>query len=118
MANLKDDSDKIKANYAVEPSATENTKGLIRIATEEEAIEGINSKAAITPETLRKVTYYEHTQGVAADTWLIVHNLNKKPSITVIDTAGNTFVPARRYIDNNTVVIKFKAATKGTALLN
>lgn len=118
MANLKDDSDKIKANYSIEPSATENSKGVIRIATEEEAIEGLNSKTAITPATLRKVTFYEHTQGVASDTWTIVHNLNKRPSVTVIDTAGNTIVPARRYIDNNTVVIKLKAATKGTALLN
>lgn len=54
-ASIKDDSDKIKANNSVEPSATESTKGLIRIATEEEALEGVNAKTAITPKTLKTV---------------------------------------------------------------
>ena len=32
---------------------------------------------------------YEYTQSTASDTWIINHNLNKYPSITVVDSGGN-----------------------------
>ena len=57
-------------------------------------------------------------QGVAATTWNITHNLNKFPSITVIDT-GNTVVTGEYiYIDSNNVTLTFSAAFAGKAYLN
>lgn len=58
------------------------------------------------------------TQGVPAATWNITHNLNKFPSITVIDT-GNTVVTGEyTYIDTNNVTLTFSAGFAGKAYLN
>lgn len=51
-------------------------------------------------------------------TWVITHNLNKKPSITVVDSADTVMTCAKEYIDMNTVEITFNAPFKGTAYLN
>ena len=61
---------------------------------------------------------FEFTQGVPATTWNITHNLNKFPSITVIDT-GNTVVTGEyNYTSKNTVTLTFSAAFAGKAYLN
>ena len=61
---------------------------------------------------------FTFTQGVPANTWNITHNLNKFPSITVIDT-GNTVVTGEyTYIDTNNVTLTFSAAFAGKAYLN
>lgn len=57
-------------------------------------------------------------QGVVSVTWEIEHNLGKKPSVTVVDTADNVIYPAVQYIDDNNCVVTFNAATKGKAYLN
>jgi len=63
-------------------------------------------------------TTYEFEQAITSDTWTITHNLNKKPSVTVVDSANNVVEGAREYIDKNTVTIKFNGAFKGKAYLN
>lgn len=50
--------------------------------------------------------------------WVIVHNLKKKPSVTVVDSADTVMVCAVQYNDENTVTIELNAAFKGTAYLN
>lgn len=50
--------------------------------------------------------------------WTIQHNLGKKPSITVVDSADNVITCEREYIGFNSVKISFNAAFKGTAYLN
>lgn len=65
-----------------------------------------------------KSNNYTHIQGIASDTWTIKHNLNKKPSITIVDSADNVVEGAEKYIDENTVEIYFNGAFKGKAYLN
>ncbi|MBO4284750.1 MAG: hypothetical protein J5895_00775 [Alphaproteobacteria bacterium] len=57
-------------------------------------------------------------QAVASDEWTITHNLKKHPSVTVVDTADNVIWPAVQYLDDNSCVARFNAATKGKAYLN
>lgn len=109
---------KIKSGIIGAPSATTERKGVIRIATEQEAIEGVDNTTAITPYTLNKVTHYTHEQAIASDIWVINHNLNKRPSITIVDSADNVVEGAEKYIDENTVEIRFNGAFKGKAYLN
>ena len=109
---------KIKSAVNIVPSATTERKGIIRIATDEEAIEGISANTVITPHTLRLVTNYVHEQGIASDVWIINHNLNKRPSITVVDSADNVVEGAETYIDENTIELRFNGAFKGKAYLN
>lgn len=61
---------------------------------------------------------YLHQQTVALDTWIIVHNLNKYPSVSVIDSAGNEVIGEVFYDDKNQVTLKFKGSFKGVATLN
>ena len=58
------------------------------------------------------------TQGVAATTWNIQHNLGKFPSITVIDTGDTVVAGEYTYIDNNNVTLTFSAGFAGKAYLN
>ena len=61
---------------------------------------------------------FEFTQGVPSTAWNIQHNLNKFPSITVIDTADTVVTGQYTYIDNNNVTLTFSAGFAGKAYLN
>jgi hypothetical protein len=61
---------------------------------------------------------YFHRQTIASDTWVIVHNLNKFPAVTVIDSAGCEVIGDVTYDNENQVTIKFRGGFKGTATLN
>ncbi len=50
--------------------------------------------------------------------WTIVHNLDKYPSVTVVDTAGTEIEVDVKYIDSNTVELHANAPFKGKAYLN
>lgn len=58
------------------------------------------------------------TQSTATRAWYIVHNLNKYPSVVVVDTGGNTVIGDVEYIDTNVITVSFSAAFSGYAYLN
>lgn len=62
--------------------------------------------------------YYVHDQIAAASVWYVTHNLNKHPSVTVIDTAGSVVVGDINYTDNNQLQLNFGAPFSGKAFLN
>jgi hypothetical protein len=61
---------------------------------------------------------YVFEQAETADTWNVVHNLNKYPCVVVVDTAGSVVQAAVRYVSLNECEIKFNVAFKGYAYLN
>lgn len=61
---------------------------------------------------------YVHEQGVASDVWTIEHNLNKHPSVTIVDSAENEVVGEIEYISKDVVEVRLKGASKGKAYLN
>ncbi len=48
----------------------------------------------------------------------IMHNLHKKPSVTVVDTAGTELFCDVAYNDDDNVTLTFSEAVRGTAYLN
>ena len=72
-------------------------------------VEGI---VAITSQT------YVHEQGIASDRWEITHNLNKFPTVVLVDSAGTTFRAAVVYNSSNKCTIEMNGATTGKAYLN
>ena len=58
------------------------------------------------------------TQNTATNTWVIQHNLNKYPAVTVMDSSGNVVTGDITYDDENQVTITFKGGFKGKATLN
>lgn len=61
---------------------------------------------------------YEYRQDAAAAVWNIEHNLNKYPSVSVVDSGNNVIYGDITYIDKNNLQIKFSAEFGGRAYLN
>jgi hypothetical protein len=61
---------------------------------------------------------YTHSQLVASQTWTIQHNLNKRPSVTVVDDGDNVVFADVQYINENSLTITFAGAISGKAYLN
>lgn len=61
---------------------------------------------------------YVHNQTEASDEWVIVHNLNKYPAVSIIDSAGDEVEGNVHYDTLNQVTITFIGSFKGTATLN
>jgi hypothetical protein len=61
---------------------------------------------------------YVHTQVTSQNIWNITHNLNKKPSVTIVDDGDNVVVADVRYISQNQITITFAGAISGKAYLN
>jgi hypothetical protein len=59
-----------------------------------------------------------HTQGSASATWTITHNLNKFPSVTIVDSEEEQVFGVVDYQSANTIVLTFSAAISGKAYLN
>jgi hypothetical protein len=58
------------------------------------------------------------SQSSAASTWTISHNLNKFPSVTVVDSSGNVVVGYINYNNMNQITLTFTAPFSGKAYLN
>ena len=59
-----------------------------------------------------------YRQDTAQATWEITHDLNKYPSVSIVDSANNAIVGNIEYIDLNHVKIYFSGAFAGKAFLN
>ena len=59
-----------------------------------------------------------HTQGAASSTWTVTHNLNKFPSVTIVDSNEEQIFGVVDYQSANTIVLTFSAAISGKAYLN
>lgn len=55
---------------------------------------------------------------VASATWVVVHNMGKFPSVTIVDTAGDEMDALVKHNSNNQLTITFSAAVSGKAYLN
>ena len=62
--------------------------------------------------------YFIYKQSTPEQEWTINHNLNKYPSVTIIDSAGNLLEGEIDYIDKNNLKIKLSSAVSGKAYLN
>ena len=61
---------------------------------------------------------FVYQKAVPSTTWEVQHDLNKFPSITVVDTAKSVVVGNYTYVDNNNVILNFSAAFAGKAYFN
>ena len=100
--------------------------------------DGLNSDGILTGETLlvesansglaiavsnNKLTFtaklgYVFTQSTPAAVWTINHDLNKYPSVSIVDSANDEVIGEVNYTSTTQVVITFSAAFSGKAFLN
>lgn len=58
------------------------------------------------------------TQTAPSTEWTVQHDLEKFPSITVVDTGKTVVIGDYTYVDNNNVILSFSAAFAGKAYFN
>ena len=63
-------------------------------------------------------TTFEYTQAVPSTQWTIQHNLQKFPSVSVVNNNNVLLYGETTYIDNNNVILTFSAEFAGKAYLN
>jgi len=63
-------------------------------------------------------SHYVHTQILAATTWAIVHNMNKHPSVMIVDSGENVVVGEIQYLTLNSLEVTFSVPFGGKAYLN
>jgi hypothetical protein len=61
---------------------------------------------------------YKHVQTASSQTWVITHNLNFYPNITVMDSAGNVVEGDIVYTSKKVVTLHFSAPVIGYAVLS
>lgn len=70
------------------------------------------------PQGVGVATTYIHVQATPANPWEIPHNLNRYPSVTVIDSGDSVVEGDLVYTSANLVTITFSGAFSGKAYLN
>lgn len=84
------------------------------------SINGVTLIGNLTSESLG-ITGDKHfvfNQNVASELWMINHNLNKFPSVSVVDSGDNIIIGEVTYIDENNLQVAFTVAFSGKAYLN
>lgn len=72
----------------------------------------------IDPGLLVTDKHYTHNQLIANATWTITHNLNKHPTVAVIDSANKVVIGDITYLSINSLRITFTSAFAGKAYCN
>lgn len=61
---------------------------------------------------------YIHVQNTSSSSWVIVHNLAKKPSVVVVSSADDVVYGEIKYDSDNQVTLTFAGEFSGKAYLN
>lgn len=56
-------------------------------------------------------------QGTPSATWNIAHNLNRFPSVVIVDSGGDQVIGDVNYVDANNITVTFSSAFSGIAYL-
>jgi hypothetical protein len=70
------------------------------------------------PDYSDAITTFVYTQNTPAVTWTIQHNLNKFPSVSVVNINNVLMYGQVTYIDANNLIIEFSAGFSGKAYMN
>lgn len=70
------------------------------------------------PGALGSDANYVHVQSSAQSTWIVLHNLNKYPSVSVVDSGDSQWQGDVHYDSANQLTISFTAPFGGRAFLN
>lgn len=84
------------------------------------SINGVTLEGNKTSEELNIVGDKEfvYTQSTSSDVWMIQHNLNKYPSVTVVDSGNSVVTGEVVYIDKNNIQITFTSTFSGKVYCN
>lgn len=82
----------------------------------------IGADGFVTVSDITDVTvsdkFFIFEQAVASNRWTVNHNLDKYPSVTVVDSAGTIIIGEVAYLSRNDLRITFQSAFSGKAYMN
>lgn len=84
-------------------------------------VDAVNDKFQELEEEISNVSgdkTYVHEQMVASNIWDFTHPLEKKPSVTTLDSAGSTIMGKVTIMSNDRIVVEFNHPMWGKAILN
>lgn len=61
---------------------------------------------------------YVYKQNIPSSVWTIIHNLDKYPSVTIVDSAGSVVMGDIEYVSTSTLRVTFSSEFAGAAYLN
>lgn len=93
-----------------EPIGCHRTKNILTINSETYEVDSEN------PDENNSLVYFE--QAKPRSEWVIHHNLNKYPSVTVVNEFGTEIICEVQYISKNEVHLFFNGKFRGYAYLN
>lgn len=85
------------------------------IATEDPIATYPDAELWYDPDAVAPASSYVHNQGAPASTWVVVHNLNVFPNVTVEDSSGTTVEGELVHDNTNQLTLTFSAAFSGVA---
>ena len=62
--------------------------------------------------------HFVFAQEQNSDEWEVEHNLNKYPSVTIVDSGNNIVYAEVEYTNLNNLIIRFNSGNSGKAYLN
>jgi len=62
--------------------------------------------------------HYIHNQIKSSNVWTIQHNLDKYPSVIIVDSSNSVVIGDITFIDKNSIIVSFVAEFSGKAYLN
>lgn len=105
------------AGSKISGDITGNSSSINGTITESQVVGLIADLANKAPLSMADKNYV-FNQASATATWNINHNLNKYPSIHVVDSAQTVVVGDVKYIDLNNITVTFASGFAGQAFLN
>lgn len=107
--------DKLKKELN-KPMVEKSTITITDIPTKTSQLE--NDAGFVTAAEVAEQNTYIHEQIFSSSEWYITHNLNKYPSVTIVDSAGTVVIGDIEYVSTSVVKVIFKSAFSGKAYLN
>jgi hypothetical protein len=102
--------------YVLKSTGLDLGAGLLGSNNFQESTISIDLDFAYIKEEIRD--YYLHDQQVASTTWTVTHNMNKYPSINIVDSSNDIIMGDVKYNSLNQLTITFTANISGKAYLN
>lgn len=77
----------------------------------------VGTEADFVKALLQDATFI-FEQEIATNEWIVNHELNKYPAVTVVDSGDNVVIGDVQYLNANSLKISFTAVFSGRAYLN
>jgi hypothetical protein len=99
-------------------TTNKNLKAIIRSDGTLVGYVAIPQAIEIVQNVIGNDQHFVFNQAIPESTWDITHDMNKHPSVTVVDSGGTEILGDITYLDSNHLLISFTSLCSGKAYLN